>query len=86
MTTLKTALTKTRRLFLDTAPVIYFIEDRPVYATVVGHFFECIDQGNMLGFVSPVTLAASSEPVGCVRPKDPDVVDPPHPDAPFPQG
>lgn len=46
-----------RHIFLDTAPVIYFVEANPRYLAVVEPIFSRIDAGSLLAASSPVTLA-----------------------------
>ncbi|MFP4395579.1 MAG: type II toxin-antitoxin system VapC family toxin [Anaerolineales bacterium] len=46
-----------QRLFLDTAPIIYFVEEHPCYFPLVRPVFERMDAGTLVGVVSPVTLA-----------------------------
>lgn len=46
-----------RRLFLDTAPVAYFLERHPLYQSVVTPVFRAIDQGTPVGITSPISLA-----------------------------
>ena len=46
-----------QRVFLDTAPVIYFVEKHPRYADLARVVFDRIDDGSLLGISSPVTLA-----------------------------
>lgn len=41
---------------LDTAPLIYFIEEHPVYLNAVRHFFEAADNGEFKVVTSTVTL------------------------------
>jgi predicted nucleic acid-binding protein len=41
---------------LDTAPLIYFIEENPAYIEMVGLFFEAMDRGDFLVVTSTVTL------------------------------
>jgi len=41
---------------LDTAPLIYFIEENPTYIETVRLFFEAMDKGNFLVVTSTVTL------------------------------
>jgi len=41
---------------LDTAPLIYFIEENPAYIETVGSFFEAMDRGDFLVVTSTVTL------------------------------
>jgi predicted nucleic acid-binding protein len=43
--------------FLDTGPVIYFVEKNPQYNAVVRSFFDRIDQGVISAVTSPITLA-----------------------------
>ncbi len=45
------------RLFLDTAPVIYFVEQHPQYFSVVREVFEQLRNTPLMGVVSPITLA-----------------------------
>jgi len=48
---------KITRLFLDTAPVIYYVEKNPHVYAVVKPFFEQVDNGSIVAVTSPVTLA-----------------------------
>lgn len=41
---------------LDTAPLIYFIEDNPPYSEPLKLFFEAIDRGDLTAVTSTVTL------------------------------
>jgi hypothetical protein len=41
---------------LDTAPLIYFIEDHPDYLKVIQPFFSAVDDGNIQVVTSTVTL------------------------------
>lgn len=41
---------------LDTAPLIYFIEENPAYIEMVRLFFEAMDKGDFLVITSTVTL------------------------------
>ena len=43
--------------FLDTGPVVYFVEKNPQYNEVVPSFFDQIDQGVISAVTSPITLA-----------------------------
>jgi predicted nucleic acid-binding protein len=52
-----TALQAVSRLFIDTAPVVYYIERNPIYAAVADDIFDRIDAGTLQGVTSPVTLA-----------------------------
>jgi predicted nucleic acid-binding protein len=45
------------RLFLNTAPVIYYVEKNPNYLARVQVIFEQIDAGTLTAVTSPVTLA-----------------------------
>ncbi|NJK51597.1 MAG: PIN domain-containing protein [Leptolyngbyaceae cyanobacterium SU_3_3] len=45
------------RLFLDTAPVIYYIERNPQYWAVVSHVFRVADAAGITFITSPITLA-----------------------------
>lgn len=55
--TLDHALEGVTRLFLDTAPVIYFVEQHPIYLPTVTHIFNQIELGYLTGIVSLITLA-----------------------------
>ena len=44
-------------LFLDTAPVIYYVEKNPRYFDIVRVVFDRIDAGSIVAVTSPVTLA-----------------------------
>jgi len=46
-----------KRIFLDTAPVIYYVERHPEYAALVTPVFDMIDEGGLLAVTSPITLA-----------------------------
>jgi len=46
-----------RRLFLDTAPVIYFVERHPQYYDLVRVFFEQINQQALIAVTSPITFS-----------------------------
>ncbi len=46
-----------RRLFLDTAPVIYFVEQHPQYFAAVREVFELLQNSFLMGVASPITLA-----------------------------
>jgi predicted nucleic acid-binding protein len=51
------ALRGVTRLFLDSAPVIYFVEHNLAYSALVDEVFDRIDTGAIQGVTSPVTLA-----------------------------
>lgn len=51
------ALQGVSRIFLDTAPVIYYVENNPRYLTIVEVVFDYIDSGALTAVTSPVTLA-----------------------------
>lgn len=46
-----------KRLFLDTAPVIYYVEEHPQYIALVDKVFERVDKGLIKAVTSAVTLA-----------------------------
>jgi predicted nucleic acid-binding protein len=50
-------LKSSRQIFLDTAPVIYFVENHPTYAPIVQPIFNRLDNGDLIAVVSPITLA-----------------------------
>jgi predicted nucleic acid-binding protein len=45
------------RIFLDTAPVIYYVENNPRYIASVKTVFDRVDAGLLTVVTSPVTLA-----------------------------
>lgn len=47
---------KGKTVGLDTAPLIYFIEENPVYLDTVRHFFEAADRGVFSVVTSTITL------------------------------
>lgn len=51
------ALRDIKRLLLDTAPVIYYVETHPVYYSLLAPIFKEIDSGALTAVVSPITLA-----------------------------
>lgn len=55
--TIADALRTVTRLFLDTAPVIYYVERNPVYSARVDDIFDRIDAGNPVAVTSAITLA-----------------------------
>lgn len=46
-----------KKAFLDSAPVIYFVEENPQYIAVVNEIFDFIDDGELQIVTSPITLA-----------------------------
>jgi predicted nucleic acid-binding protein len=46
-----------RRIFLDTAPLVYFLEKDARYWDIVSPIFQQIDGGSLMAVTSPVTLA-----------------------------
>lgn len=51
------ALQNVTQIFLDTAPVIYYVEKNPFYIDLVKAIFDQIDVGSLTAVTSPVTLA-----------------------------
>jgi len=51
------ALQGITHLFLDTAPVIYYVEEHPLFLATVTPIFDRIDSGFLIAVTSPVTLA-----------------------------
>lgn len=51
------ALQGVKILFLDTAPVIYFIESNPIYREKVSQVFRVADENEVTFVTSPITLA-----------------------------
>jgi predicted nucleic acid-binding protein len=54
---LEDALVGVTRLFLDTAPVVYLVEENPTFLPIVLPIFDRIERGDFLGIAGPVTLA-----------------------------
>ena len=46
-----------KKLFLDTAPVIYYVENHPQYDSLVKYVFDGIDSGLLSAVTSPITLS-----------------------------
>jgi predicted nucleic acid-binding protein len=46
-----------KRLFLDTAPIIYFVEKNEKHLPSLRAVFDAIDQAAMVAVTSPITLA-----------------------------
>jgi predicted nucleic acid-binding protein len=51
------ALKGVKQLFLDTAPVIYYVERHPNYFPVVQPIFQHLQTGDFKAVASPITLA-----------------------------
>jgi predicted nucleic acid-binding protein len=58
------------RVFLDSAPVIYYVEARAEFAAIVYPIFRSLGEGEFEGIASPVTLAEC-----LVKPKQLERVD-----------
>ncbi len=56
MMKIEESLKGVKRLFLDTAPLVYFVEQNPEFIVRVEPIFARLDLG-IIGVVSPVTLA-----------------------------
>jgi predicted nucleic acid-binding protein len=54
---LEERLKNVRRIFLDTAPVIYYVEKNTGYLGLVEDVFNRIDEGLLTAVTSPITLA-----------------------------
>jgi predicted nucleic acid-binding protein len=50
-------LSQGNKLFLDTAPVIYYVENHPQYQSLVNYVFNGIDSGLLSAVTSPITLS-----------------------------
>jgi len=50
------ALQGVASLFLDTAPVIYYVERNPTYAALLDDIFDRVDSGAIRAVTSPITL------------------------------
>lgn len=51
------ALININYLFLDTAPIIYFVEQNPTFSAMVDVVFDKLDEGEFTAVISPVTVA-----------------------------
>ena len=47
------------RVFLDTAPLIYYVESSQPFAALVDPLADRLEQGSIVGVTSPITLAES---------------------------
>jgi predicted nucleic acid-binding protein len=54
---IKNDLRGAKRIFLDTAPVIYYVEQHPRYLSLLQVVFDQIDDGSLVAVTSPITLA-----------------------------
>ncbi len=45
------------RLFLDSAPVVYYVERHPLFSPLLAPIFQAIDTGTLTAVTSPITLA-----------------------------
>lgn len=45
------------KLFLDTAPIVYYVEGNTRYLALVDPVFDRLDDGTLMAVTSPVTLA-----------------------------
>ena len=50
-------LTGARQIFLDSAPVIYFVEANPQFVGAIASIFDRLDDGTLQGVTTAVTLA-----------------------------
>ena len=51
------ALGTSQQMFVDTAPIIYFVEKHPRYFATVSAVFDRVDDDQLAPVVSPITLA-----------------------------
>jgi predicted nucleic acid-binding protein len=54
------AIAGVKSLFLDTAPVIYYLERHPIFFPAVRSIFERVSDGDLQVVSSPITLAECS--------------------------
>jgi len=52
-------LADAKRVFLDTAPIIYYLEAHPTYAPTIEGLFDRLDRNEISAVTSPVTLLES---------------------------
>lgn len=50
-------LSGVRTIFLDSSPIIYFVEGNPTYYPLVKPIFDQIDQEKLVGYTSAITLS-----------------------------
>jgi|GEM_PF-2735467 len=55
------------KVFLDTAPIIYYVEGTPGFGEVVREVFNLLAQGSFQAVSSPVTLAPVFSNANSVR-------------------
>jgi len=48
---------KGKSVFIDTAPFVYFVEEREPYASLLVPFFEAVDTGKIHVFTSTISCA-----------------------------
>jgi predicted nucleic acid-binding protein len=56
MTTISRPLAQVDKLFVDTSPLIYFVERHPVYLPLCRNIFERMNTGELSGVTGVVTL------------------------------
>jgi len=54
--TLSAELAQIRSVFIDTAPIIYYIEAHPRYGPLVSHIVAALQSGRLTAFSSVITL------------------------------
>ncbi|MCX6640604.1 MAG: PIN domain-containing protein [bacterium] len=54
--TIKSEIRRIDTLFIDTAPIIYFIESHPQYGPIVDEVMQSMQRGNLFGLSSVITL------------------------------
>jgi hypothetical protein len=60
MTSLTSALANVTQIGLDTAPIIYYIEEHPTFLPIVSPVFGMIDAGTLYAVTSTITVAEVS--------------------------
>jgi len=60
MTSLTSALASVTQIGLDTAPIIYYIEEHPTFLPIVAPVFTMIDAGTLHAVTSTITVAEVS--------------------------
>ncbi len=56
VSSLDDALVDVQYIAFDTAPLIYFVEEHPIYGRAVGEIIRRVDEGRMRGCTSVLTL------------------------------
>jgi len=56
MKKLDKVLSETKKIAIDTAVIIYFMESNPIYDNLISNVFQRISNGSLLGITSIISL------------------------------